>query len=401
MVRHRKGERSRRRASVMPQPEKLAYYADRLGRGDTGNAEEKAQALIDWALANGKDKFLQQALDLVSTEAGLEELWDLITFTASVEHYEAAGEATGHEIGSICVELFAVPIILSLDADQHSSVPLDVPELGWLTASFREYGLKDPADESLSLTGHLWSLDELNSMEFSQVRYLADLLRDHLLEPDKHQETLILPGMPFKKVAIPDHSNGLFLRFLVGIMVYPGDVELPFLCEENKEQKAKWTEAVSERLSKALSSNVLVLAPDNFYTTQAIAVTEFRITGLILQTSAALHNASLVPEAVQVVISAHGEDEEVSELRIAVYAPDVPEKPLFGQVWELTQFEGAEEVAELIVDALNTHGIKDVMAIEDILPLENDLRTGGPRYARPAPKATVVPINTGSKHNLH
>jgi hypothetical protein len=401
MARQRKSNQSSRCASVMRQPEMLAYYADRLGRGDTRDAEEKAQALIDWALANGKDKFLQQALDLVATEAGLEELWDLITFTVSMEYYEAAGEAAGREIGSICAELFAVPIILSLDAAQHSFVPLDVAELDWLTTSFREYGLKSPADECLSLTEHLWSLDEFNSMGFSQARYLADLLRDHLLEPGKHQEALSLPGMPFQKVAIPDHSNGLFLRFLVGIMIYPGDVELPFLREENKEQKAKWTEATSEWLSRVLNSNVLVLAPDNFYTAQAIAVTEFRIIDLLLQASAALHNAGLVPEAVQVVISAHSKDEEISELRIAVYAPDVPEKPLFGQVWELTQFDGAEEVAELIKDALNSRGIKDVMVLEDILPLENDLCTGGPRYARPAPKATVAPISSGSKHNLH
>lgn len=330
MARHRKGKQGSRRASIMHQPEKLAHYADRLGRGDMGNADEKAQALIDWALANGKDKFLQQALDLVETEAGLEELRDLITFTASVEHYEVAGEAVVREVESICVELFAVPIILSLDAAQYSSVPLDVPELDWLTTSFREYGLKDPVDERLSLTGHLWSQDELNSISFPQVRYMAGLLRDRLLEPDKHQEVLILPGMPFKKVAIPDNSTGLFLRFLVGIMIYPDDVELPFLREENNEQKGEWAEAASERLSRVLNCNTLVLAPDNFYTAQAIAVTEFQMTGLLLQMDTALHNAGLAPEAAQVVISAHGEDEEVSELRIAVYAPDEIETPLFG-----------------------------------------------------------------------
>lgn len=53
------------------------------------------------------------------------------------------------------------------------------------------------------------------------------------------------------------------------------------------------------------------------------------------------------------------------------------------------------------MDALSERGIKDVMAIEDILPLENDPRTGGPLYERPATKVALAPVNRSSPHNLH
>lgn len=388
------------RANRMTLVQKIIRTAGNVASGSEG-ARHKLYDLVLHCLENGNEPELREALAQIDRKEAFDEL-EFTVQQAAGSAFNIILQTTGERLS---VELFAIPLVFALEGDQYQEVPqaLAGDLLDWLARSFRAHGLKDPGNETVMLGPELWSAQEIYNLPFHKVFKLAHAYGEAIgnrtpIDPEYTLGAAVLPS------PIADGDVMLCLRYVIGAFVHAPGSLLPFQDEENENKLEAWTEAVEEHLSQHYDAPVEVFNPDSLYEALENAWFRYHALAASLERGQVLENAQVLPAEVTAVVSLHGGEDDLTQIRIGYSKVDDDGdfELIGGSIWKLAPFDDPAEIAEFLKLSLEDAGIAHVEVVAELQEEAYCEDCGEPTFLSPTEPAApgLSPLFPASRH-LH
>jgi hypothetical protein len=388
------------RANRMTLVQKITRTAGNVASGSEG-ARRKLYDLVLQCLENGNEPALREALAQIDNPEAFDEL-EFTVQQAAVSAFNIILQTTGERLN---VELFAIPLVFALEGDQYQEVPPALPGdlTDWLARSFRAHGLKDPGNETVMLGPELWSPQEIYHLPFHKVFELAHAYGEAignrtLIDPENTLGATVMPS------PIDDGDVMLCLRYVIGAFVHAPGSLLPFQEEENESKLEAWTEAVEARFSQHYGAPVEVFDPDSLYDALENAWFRYHALAATLERTQMLENAQTLPAEVSAVISLHGGEDDLTQIRIGYSRVDEDGdfELIGGSVWKLAPFDDPADIAEFLKLSLEDAGLAQVEIVAELQEEAYCEDCGEPTFLAPTQPAApgLSPFFPAPRH-LH